>query len=56
MIPRAIDMIFNVSKQLRDRGWKYEMEGTFLEVYNDVVSFPVVRADPDQRSPRYLPV
>jgi kinesin family protein C1 len=39
MIPRAIDMIFTVSKQLQDRGWKYQMEGQFLEVYNEVVSF-----------------
>lgn len=39
MIPRAIDMIFTVSKQLHDRGWKYQMEGQFLEVYNEVVSF-----------------
>lgn len=38
MIPRAIDMIFAVSTQLKDRGWKYQMEGTFLEVYNEVVS------------------
>lgn len=38
MIPRAIDMIFAVSNQLKDRGWKYTMEGTFLEVYNEVVS------------------
>jgi hypothetical protein len=39
MIPRAIDMIFAVSKQLQDRGWKYQMEGQFLEVYNEVVRF-----------------
>jgi kinesin family protein C1 len=38
MIPRAIDMIFTVSSQLKDRGWKYQMEGQFLEVYNEVVS------------------
>ena len=38
MIPRAIDMIFHVSGQLKDRGWKYSMEGQFLEVYNEVVS------------------
>ena len=38
LIPRAIDMIFTVSSQLRDRGWKYQMEGQFLEVYNEVVS------------------
>lgn len=38
LIPRAIDMIFTASSQLRDRGWKYQMEGQFLEVYNEVVS------------------
>jgi kinesin family protein C1 len=38
MIPRAIDMIFAVSSALKDRGWRYNMEGQFLEVYNEVVS------------------
>ena len=38
MIPRAIEMIFAVSSQLKDRGWTYHMEGQFLEVYNEVVS------------------
>ena len=38
MIPRAIDMIFEVSSGLKDRGWKYVMEGQYLEVYNEVVS------------------
>ena len=38
MIPRAIDMIFRVSSHLKDRGWRYQMEGQFLEVYNEVVS------------------
>lgn len=38
MIPRAIDMIFAESAKLKDRGWMYTMEGSFLEVYNDEVS------------------
>ncbi|WVQ93223.1 hypothetical protein IAU59_000288 [Kwoniella sp. CBS 9459] len=38
MIPRAIDMIFAVSGGLKDRGWKYQMEGQFLEVYNEVIN------------------
>ncbi|XAO25092.1 hypothetical protein I312_103901 [Cryptococcus bacillisporus CA1280] len=38
LIPRAIDMIFKVSDQLKDRGWKYQMEGQFLEVYNEVIN------------------
>lgn len=41
MIPRAIDMIFSASAHLKDRGWKYQMEGQFLEVYNEVVSLRV---------------
>ena len=46
MISRAIDMIFSVSTQLKDRGWKYQMEGQFLEVYNEVVSaFSVTAAE-----------
>lgn len=31
-------MIFTASAHLKDRGWKYQMEGQFLEVYNEVVS------------------
>ncbi|WRT69051.1 uncharacterized protein IL334_006034 [Kwoniella shivajii] len=38
MIPRAIDMIFTVSNGLKDRGWKYQMEGQYLEVYNEVIN------------------
>lgn len=38
MIPRAIEMIFAVSSQLKDRGWTYHMEGQFLEVYNEVIN------------------
>ncbi|OCF72705.1 kinesin family member C1 [Kwoniella mangroviensis CBS 8886] len=38
MIPRAIDMIFAVSSGLKDRGWKYQMEGQYLEVYNEVIN------------------
>jgi kinesin family protein C1 len=55
MIPRAIQMIFDVSKRLK--GWKYKMEGTFLEVYNDEVSSHLTTcAYPDQRPPRLVPV
>ncbi|WVR09072.1 hypothetical protein IAU60_006133 [Kwoniella sp. DSM 27419] len=38
MIPRAIEMIFSASRGLQDRGWKYTMEGQFLEVYNEVIN------------------
>ncbi len=57
MIPRAIEMIFTVSKQLEDRGWKYQMEGQFLEVYNEVVGYlRQLRLTSDQRSARKRPI
>lgn len=50
LIPRAIDMIFKVSGQLKDRGWKYQMEGQFLEVYNEVVCDLFDRIDASAKS------
>ncbi|KAK5945533.1 kinesin-like nuclear fusion protein [Knufia obscura] len=35
MIPRALRQIYSTSKDLEDRGWKYTMEGSFVEVYNE---------------------
>ncbi|OAP56182.1 hypothetical protein AYL99_09361 [Fonsecaea erecta] len=35
MIPRALRQIYATSKELESRGWKYTMEGSFVEVYNE---------------------
>ncbi|KAI5291085.1 kinesin-like nuclear fusion protein [Ascosphaera aggregata] len=35
MIPRAVRQIFVTKEELADRGWLYEMEGCFVEVYNE---------------------
>lgn len=35
MIPRALRQIYSTSKELEDRGWTYQMEGSFVEVYNE---------------------
>ena len=35
MIPRALRMIYANTKELEERGWKYTMEGSFVEVYNE---------------------
>lgn len=35
MIPRALRQIYSTSKELESRGWKYAMEGSFVEVYNE---------------------
>lgn len=35
MIPQALRQIYSTSKELENRGWKYTMEGSFVEVYNE---------------------
>jgi len=37
MIPRALRQIYSTSKDLEDRGWKYHMQGSFVEVYNEEI-------------------
>ena len=35
MIPRALRQIYSTSKELESRGWRYTMQGSFVEVYNE---------------------
>ncbi|KAL8948163.1 MAG: hypothetical protein Q9222_005628 [Ikaeria aurantiellina] len=35
MIPRAVKQIYGTAKTLEEKGWKYTMEGSFVEVYNE---------------------
>ena len=35
MIPRAVHMIYDQTQSLEERGWRYEMQGSFIEVYNE---------------------
>lgn len=35
MIPRAVHMIYDTAQGLEERGWKYTMQGSFVEVYNE---------------------
>ncbi|KAI5287331.1 kinesin-like nuclear fusion protein [Ascosphaera acerosa] len=37
MIPRAVRQIFSAREELAERGWEYEMEGCFVEVYNEQI-------------------
>ncbi|KAF4548753.1 Kinesin motor domain-containing protein 7 [Elsinoe fawcettii] len=38
MIPRAVTQIYDTAKSLEDKGWKYTMEGSFIEVYNETLN------------------
>jgi len=35
MIPLAVHQIYDTATKLEDKGWKYTMEGSFVEVYNE---------------------
>ncbi|KAL7412685.1 P-loop containing nucleoside triphosphate hydrolase protein [Mrakia frigida] len=38
MIPRAIAKIFDTTERLKEQGWVYELEGQFLEIYNETLN------------------
>ncbi|KAL2797041.1 P-loop containing nucleoside triphosphate hydrolase protein [Aspergillus keveii] len=35
MIPRAVHQIYETATGLEEKGWRYKMEGNFVEVYNE---------------------
>ncbi|KAI0232346.1 Carboxy-terminal kinesin 2 [Lamellibrachia satsuma] len=37
MIPRAVEQIFKSAADLKDKGWRYEVEVSFLEIYNETI-------------------
>ena len=36
MIPRAVEQVFRVTDELKNKGWEYKMEGQFLEIVRTV--------------------
>jgi len=48
MIPRALRMIYNNTKDLEDRGWNYTMRGSFVEVYNESLN-DLLATDEDKK-------
>ena len=45
MIPLAVNQIYDTAKGLEEKGWQYKMEGSFLEVYNEVLNDLLGKAD-----------
>jgi len=37
MIPRAVEQIFMTSQKLKEKGWHYDLEASFLEIYNESI-------------------
>ncbi|KAG8212331.1 Kinesin-like nuclear fusion protein [Trichophyton interdigitale] len=38
MIPRAVRQIYDTAHGLEEKGWRYTMEGSFVEVYNENIN------------------
>jgi kinesin family member C1 len=38
MIPQAVHQIYSVAESLKEKGWQYTMEGSFLEIYNENIN------------------
>ncbi|KAI9464802.1 kinesin-domain-containing protein [Russula earlei] len=38
MISRAVDQVFQVTEELKRKGWEYTLEGQFLEIYNETIN------------------
>ena len=45
MIPLAVNQIYDSAKSLEEKGWKYSMEGSFVEVYNESLNDLLGKAD-----------
>ncbi|KAJ1380052.1 P-loop containing nucleoside triphosphate hydrolase [Sesbania bispinosa] len=37
LIPRSLEQIFQTSQSLKDQGWKYKMQASILEIYNETI-------------------
>ena len=42
MIPRAVDQVFQVTEDLKSKGWEYTHEGQFLEIVRSPTSRSLV--------------
>lgn len=45
MIPCAVAQIYETATALQEKGWKYLMEGSFIEVYNENINDLLGKAD-----------
>lgn len=37
MIPRAVQQIYSACETLKEKGWEYNMQAQFLEIYNETL-------------------
>jgi kinesin family protein C1 len=51
MIPRATAQIYAEAQRLEEKGWKYKMEGNFVEVYNEAYNDLLGRSEDLDKKP-----
>jgi kinesin family protein C1 len=49
MIPRAVHQIFLAAASLKEKGWEYTMEASFLEIYNESIRDLLGSNDPSKK-------
>ncbi len=49
MIPRAVEQIYKSAEKLKEKGWKFEIEGQFLEIYNETIRDLIGVFDPNKK-------
>lgn len=54
MIPRAILQIFESAKALESKGWKYEFQGSYLEIYNESIRDLLQSDGPNDSKPHEI--
>ncbi|PWY98165.1 kinesin-domain-containing protein [Testicularia cyperi] len=48
LIPRAVQMLWSTAESLKDKGWRYNFEGSMLEIYLDTINDLLGKAEVDK--------
>jgi kinesin family protein C1 len=49
MIPRAVNQIYTSAEKLKEKGWTFEIEGQYLEIYNETIRDLIGSFDPSKK-------
>ncbi|KAI3488555.1 hypothetical protein L1887_47429 [Cichorium endivia] len=48
LIPRAVQMLWSTAESLKDKGWRYDFEGSMLEIYLDNINDLLGKSEVDK--------
>jgi kinesin family protein C1 len=49
MIPRAVNQIYAAAERLKPKGWEFQIEGQYLEIYNETLRDLIGSYDPNKK-------